>query len=257
VPEARAVFDAGTVLPVTVDHLFLTHGHPDHAGALPAIAARRKIQGCPRPLMVYLPAEIAEDVKTALDAMGRIGGDRSSSETITLRPCKPGDAVPLEHGISVRAMKTFHRVPTCGWAVEQTTRKLRPEFQGMPGKEIGRLRAEGVVVADEAVRTMLVIPGDTTIDFLLENEQARRAHVLTHEVTYWDDRSSIEECRKFGHTHVDDMIEHCEKFEGDFLVLVHRSLKYRRNHAQDVGITRRRAPTRCWLAIWRSTAKTT
>jgi ribonuclease Z len=98
-----------------------------------------------------------------------------------------------------------------------------------------------VQVTDEVMSTVLVVPGDTKIEFLLRCEQARKAKVLTHEVTYWDDQSSPEKCRAYGHTHVDEMIEHCDKFEGEALVLVHRSMKYKRAEVEE--IIKRRFPS--------------
>jgi ribonuclease Z len=233
IPEARAIFDAGMMLPVSTDHIFITHGHPDHIGALPAIVARRAIKDTGKPLSIHVPAGIADEVRTALEAMDRVFGDR------TERPWRlfgreHGDVVPTGQGAAVRALRTFHGVASCGWAVEKTVRKLKAEFVGRSGPEIMALREQGVVITDEVTNTVAVIPGDTTIEFLLREERARTAKVLLHEVTFWDDRSSVEGCRRFGHTHVDEMIEHCDKFEGDALVLVHRSLKHKRAEVEEI-----------------------
>lgn len=240
-PDAGCVFDMGTVLPVSVDHYFVTHGHPDHVCALPFIVAQRDLRDSPRPAKIHVPAAIAEDVTRVLQATEALYGGRRGPSRAEVVPMKIGDAVSLKRDIAVRAVRTFHDTHACGWAVERTTKKLKPEFHELAGAEIGRLRREGVEVTDATTSTMLVVPGDTKIEFLLRCEQARKAKVLTHEVTYWDDASSPEKCREYGHTHVDEMIEHCEKFEGEALVLVHRSLKYKR--AQVEEILRRRFPS--------------
>ena len=39
------------------------------------------------------------------------------------------------------------------------------------------------------------------------------------EVTAWDDRLSVEQTHQWGHTHVDEMIDHVDRFEGRALVL--------------------------------------
>lgn len=233
IPEARAIFDAGRVLPVTTDHIFITHGHPDHVGALPAVVARRAIKDTGKPLNIHVPAGIAAEIVTALEAMDRIFGDRTERPW-KVHPREHGDLVQTGHGIAVRALRTFHGVASCGWAVEQTVRKLKAEFVGRAGSEIADLKKQGVEITDDATHTMAVIPGDTMIDFLVREPQAQKAKVLLHEVTFWDDKSSVEGCRRFGHTHADEMIEHCEKFEGDALVLVHRSLKHKRAEAEEI-----------------------
>lgn len=233
-PEVAAIFDAGTVLPVSADRYFITHGHPDHSGALPSIVARRSITETHKPLQVYLPAGIARPLQDALDGMEKLFGGRRTLNTV-INPVSPGDEIPIRKGLKVKALRTYHGVTSVGWAVEQTTNKLKAEFCGLAGQEIGRLRREGTQVTDEATSTMLVIPGDTKIDFLLRDEHARKAKVLVHEVTYWDNTlSSVEACRRYGHVHVDEMIEHCDKFEGEALVLVHRSMKYPRSQVEQI-----------------------
>jgi ribonuclease Z len=239
-PEARCIFDMGVMLPVTVENYFLTHGHPDHSSALPYIVARRSIQDAQRVAKIHVPEQLAAAVRSLIDGADVLYGGRRGKAKAEVVPMKIGDAVQLKGGITVRAVRTFHDAPACGWAVEQTTRKLKPEFVGMEGAEIGRLRQNGVEVTDDVTGTILMVPGDTKIEFLLRCEQARKAKVLTHEVTYWDDQSSPEKCRAFGHTHVDEMIEHCEKFEGESLVLVHRSMKYKRREIEE--IIKRRFP---------------
>lgn len=240
IPEARAIFDAGTMLRASTDHIFITHGHPDHVGALPAIVARRAIKGTDKPLQIHVPEGIAAEITTALEAMDRIFGDRTDRPWV-VNARAPGDAVSTAPGIVVRAMRTYHGVASCGWALEQTVRKLKAEFIGREGNEIAALKKSGVAITDDATHTMAVIPGDTMIDFLVREPQAQRAKVLLHEVTFWDDTSSVDGCRRYGHTHVDEMIEHCELFEGDALVLVHRSLKHKRTDIEQ--ILKRRFPS--------------
>jgi ribonuclease Z len=242
VPEARAVFDAGCVLPgVNVDHYFITHGHPDHVGALPYIAARRSVGSKKGILNVHVPKAIEQKVHAVLSHMADLYGDRAENRMFRVHGVEPGEAVQLRGGIVVRGVQTTHRTDSIGWAVEQTTSKLKDEFKGMGGSEIGRLKREGVQITDDVTSTMVCIPGDTQIEFLLEQEQARKAKVLVHEVTVWEeDESNLDGCRRYGHTHIAEMVEHCEKFEGEALVLCHRSMRWTRAHIEEMA--RRRFP---------------
>jgi ribonuclease Z len=242
VPEVRAVFDVGAELPgVNVDHYFVTHGHPDHARCLPSIAGKRAIQGPKKKMQVHVPAGIASTVETVLSSMASLYGDRDDNRSFEVHGMRPGDHVRLSKKIAVRGVETTHRVASIGWAVEETTSKLKDEFKGVEGSEIARLRREGVQITDDVTSTMLCVPGDTQIEFLLEQEQARKAKVLVHEVTVWEeDEINLDGCRRFGHTHIAEMVEHCEKFEGEALVLCHRSMRWTRQHIEEMA--KRRFP---------------
>lgn len=239
VAEYGVIFDAGTALPMSCDRYLITHGHPDHAGALPSIVARRSIQEA-GDTHIYVPQGIAKPLGQALSGMHKVfGGRRALGDKI--HGLSVGDAVPLQKGVRAQALRTYHGVPSVGYAIIRETKKLKQEFHGKPGQELAALKQQGIEIHEERETTDLVVPGDTKIDFLLKEEHARKAKVLLHEVTVWDSQySSPAKTRRYGHTHVDEMIEHCEKFEGEALVLVHRSMKHTRREIE--GILKKRFP---------------
>lgn len=230
-PEIGAMFDAGTTIPTCLryDNIFITHGHPDHIGCITQIIARRNLQNLP-PADVYLSSNIKNDLEIIFDAWRRINGGKGRKFPINIHGKSVGDTIELKRGIKVNGVKTFHSISSVGWSVERTTQRLKAEFQGIPGAEIGKLKKKGIEVTFPHTETILTIPGDTTIDFLIKEQKAQKAKVLVHEVTYWDDiESTSEKCRQYGHTHFRDMIKHCDKFEGEHLVFCHRSMKFSRS----------------------------
>jgi len=237
VPEFDATFDAGTALPISCGRYFITHGHPDHAGAIPSIIARRSQQQA-GDTEVFVPTAIARHLQTALGGMHRVfGGRRPLGERVM--GVQPGDTVPLRPGVDVRVLRTYHGVPSVGYALVSNTKKLKPEFHGLSGPEIVKVKQQGVEITEQQRRVDLCIPGDTKIDFFLKTDEARKAKVLVHEVTVWDrEISTVSKTRQHGHTHVDEMIEHCEKFEGEALVLCHRSMKHSRKEIEKILKTR-------------------
>lgn len=235
-PEIRAVFDAGYPLRVNVENYFITHSHPDHIMALPYVVGRRSVSDQRRKMSIHVPSQIAGLVEDVLMGCCRLFGDRSPEDFIEVVAVDPGDNVVLNKEYSVEVVPTTHRGPSVGYVVMQHTRGLKPEYAGVEGRELGRLRAEGVEITDARVAPMLAVPGDTQIEFLLEQELARKAKVLVHEVTVWDEGfNNVEGCRGFGHTHVAEMVEHCEKFEGEALVLCHRSMRWSRAEIEEIA----------------------
>lgn len=240
-PEIRAVFDAGAPLRVNVENYFITHSHPDHIMALPYVVGRRAVSDQRRRMSIHVPGRIAGLVEDVLMGCCRLFGDRTPEDFIEVVAVDPGDLVVLNKEYSVEVLATPHRGPSVGYVVKQHTRKLREEYAGVEGRELGQLRARGVEITEERVAPMLAVPGDTQIEFLLDNELARKAKVLVHEVTVWDEGfNNVEGCRGFGHTHVAEMVEHCEKFEGEALVLCHRSMRWTRAEIEEIA--RRRFP---------------
>ncbi len=246
VPEYRFQLDSGSFIPKSADRIFQTHGHPDHIGCLPGIAARRQIREDPSPLEIYAPQDLTYPIDImlrGLDACFSCGNKNPRPQlNYELKGLEVGDEVSLTRDATMIAVQNYHGVPGLGYAVRRTTKKLRAEFMGRPGPELGQLKRDGVQITDDVDSIALCISGDTRIEFLVKEPLAQQAKVLVHEVTFWDnDQSDVRKTRRHGHTHVDEMIEHCEMFEGDYLVLCHRSMRYSR--AEIEGIIKARFPS--------------
>jgi ribonuclease Z len=236
--ELGVMFDVGMCPPgaLKFNKILVSHGHADHLGGLPYLISQRGLMRSPPPV-VHMPEEVVAPMRQILAAWSSIEGFDLAAD---LRGHAPGSRVPIGQNLQALCLRTRHRVPSLGWIVERTTHRLRPEFAGREGRELAALRAAGVAITDSHVEPLLCVTGDTQIEFFDEHEVVRRCRVLVHEVTSWDDRRGVAETRRWGHTHLDEMIARAEQFTGEALVLVHRSMRHSRSEAE--ALVRARFP---------------
>lgn len=231
VPQLGVMFDAGprTVGQLKYDTILVSHGHQDHLGGLPYLVSQRHMMQGGAPT-VHVPGEVLAPLRRIFEAWREIEGFPLE---VDLHGHAPGDTVPMREGLA-RCVRSVHRVPSLAWIIERHTERLRPELRGVPGPELGARRKAGEVITETHVTPLLCVTGDTQIELFDCEPLVRRCSVLVHEVTGWDARRGPDDVRAWGHTHVDEMIERAERFEGDALVLVHRSPRHTRREAERI-----------------------
>jgi ribonuclease Z len=239
VPELGLVFDAG-ISPRSaggIDTILLSHGHADHVGALPALLGIRALHGKTKPPRVVMPAEIVADLQDALAALSKLQRFPLDIQPIGMNP---GDEVELRGDLLVRAVRTFHPVPSLGYVIVRRVAKLRAEFRGLPGNEIAARRLAGEPMTEHEDRLELAYATDTLVSVVDHSPELLKARVLIIECTFLDHRKTLEAARAGCHIHLDEIIERAEKFENEHIVMMHVSQIYRPDEV--AGILDARVP---------------
>lgn len=226
VPELGILFDAG--IPArsagATDTILLSHGHADHVGALPGLLGIRALHGKTKPPRVFMPIEIVDDLKAALAALSKLQRFPLEIEAIGMAP---GDEVALRGDLVVRAVRTFHPVPSLAYILVRRVAKLRADLVGLAGPEIAARRRSGEDVTAYEDRLELAYATDTLVSVLDHAPDLLRTRVLIIECTFLDERKSLEGARAGCHIHLDELIERAHLFENEHVVLMHVSQLYR------------------------------
>jgi ribonuclease Z len=229
VPELKLGFDLGAQ-PwdfMGTPTWFITHTHLDHVAALPVYVARRRMMRMEPPVL-YLPEQSVEDVRKLLLIMQRLDRGRM---ICTLNGIKAGDEIELSRDHVVTPFATTHTIPSLGYVVWERRNKLKDEYHGLPGDKIRDLRLSGVAVTREMRTPLLAYTGDTSPAGLDACAAAFEAKVLITELSFIRPNHRREKIHKFGHMHLDDLLERADRFKNELIICAHFSTRY---HPQEV-----------------------
>jgi ribonuclease Z len=238
IPSWKLCFDIGRCPPSTksLPRVLFTHAHCDHMGGVIHHTAMRNLLKMAPP-EYWVPAENEADFRQLLEVWRRL--DRADLPC-EVRPVSPGDAIDIGQRRLVRVFRSVHRVPCVGYALCRQKDKLRGEYAHLSTAELRELRHQGVEITERQEWAEVAFCGDTTIDVVEQEELVRKARLLVLEVTFLDDRVSVESARRHGHVHLDEVIERAELFENQTILMTHFSTRYSR--AQITDILSRRLP---------------
>jgi ribonuclease Z len=231
VPSLRLTFDIGEcphALVSDIETVCITHGHMDHTAAAPYLAAMRALGNMKAPTF-YVPSHMADDFKALMDISGRLDGEPIPHLIV---PVTPGVALPVRKGLTLHAYPMAHRVRSVAYGVWQDVKRLRPEYAGLPGAELGRLRKEGMILDDLVNVFSFAYTGDTTAEGLDQNPALYTAKTLAIEATFMGGEQSRDQARLKGHLHFADILDRADQFKNDEIVFVHHSARYEPHNLQ-------------------------
>ncbi|HKD36795.1 MAG TPA: MBL fold metallo-hydrolase [Pirellulales bacterium] len=224
IPELKIGFDFGAQ-PwsfMGTSTWFVSHTHLDHVAALPVYVARRRMMKM-EPPTIYLPESTIEPVERILKLFTRLDRGRLPCQ---LLPARPGEEIELsrEHVVTVSA--TRHTVPSLGFIVWDRRRKLKAEFQGLSGDQIRDLRLGGTDVTEEIRFPLLAYVGDSSPEGLDSCPAMYEARILITEITFVAPSHRKDKIHKYGHIHLDDIVERRDRFKNELIIASHFSTRY-------------------------------
>jgi ribonuclease Z len=218
----------------------ITHAHMDHASGIPYIISQKALIKAP-PATFYMPQVMVEPLNNIMKEWEKIDQHEYTFEFLGV---DIGQKYSLDDHHYFKPFKTFHRVPSLGYTIFESRKKLKPEYLKLSQDEIVDFKNKGVELTEEISLPIFSYTGDTTMDFWSHNPQVLESKVLFMEVTYWDLKKSVEESRKWGHIHLFEVIDRLDDFKGEKIVFTHISSRYSIEYAR--SILKKSIPKKHW-----------
>ncbi len=103
--------------------------------------------------------------------------------------------------------------------------RLHPDLADLSYDEIVGLRAAGETVNQTFEQRWLSVTGDTAAGVFDAVPELFDSHVLFTECTFLEPQHR-ERARRFGHLHLEDLVERRERFTNRYLILGHLSSRH-------------------------------
>lgn len=212
--------------------LFVTHSHADHTKNIPSL-----VMNTERKITVHCPKELAKPLSLYNRASQALNdcAELSDRDNLTYDGLKAEKFFELSkvkgkkgQQLYITTVKCHHVVPCLGYIFSTKKDKLKDEYKGLPGKEIGKLRKSGVEICNSTFEKKLAFLGDTTSDvFKNKNSELLKTPVIMVECTAIDDKISVKTARERGHMHWTELEPTVKEHPEITFILMHFSRSYK------------------------------
>eukprot|EP01130_Rhizamoeba_saxonica_P004135 TRINITY_DN1704_c0_g1_i2.p1 TRINITY_DN1704_c0_g1~~TRINITY_DN1704_c0_g1_i2.p1 ORF type:complete len:290 (-),score=51.49 TRINITY_DN1704_c0_g1_i2:407-1276(-) len=230
VPELKIQLDMGGYSKsYKATKFFVTHSHLDHAMYMPDVQPAFVPEGTV-PNQVFVPNNMTDYVISYLHSAQELNNNMniapSDEKTYDLVPVAEGDTHQLNKNYHVEVFAVCHTVPAVGYGFYELRNKLKPEYQGLPGREIGQLRKQGVAINTLLKVHKFVFLGDTTIQVFEQSPAILEYPVIIIECTFLDpDHEAM--AKGAGHVHWQHLEPYVVDHPDTTFILIHFSLRYK------------------------------
>jgi ribonuclease Z len=201
--------------------VFLSHGHLDHVLGLPYVLSQRSLHRSAH-TRVFCPSEIAEPLSLLIGAAERLERARYRYD---LLPLEPGDRIEVGRDLAMEAFAVDHVVPTLGYHLIRTKRRLAPRYAGLVAAELIELRRQGEDTAERVEELWLSYCADSGPAVFDMEPRVFEARVLMLECTFLGEEHR-DKGERYKHLHLGDIERRAGEMRNQALVLHHLSRRF-------------------------------
>jgi ribonuclease Z len=188
----------------------------DHIAGLGYYLSQRHFQGM-KPGTILLPMDLAGTVEDLLKCWRQVERQATPFKII---PMIAGEMHEVRRDFGIRAFSTHHGGGTLGYSLISIREKLKPEYSGIAGPELARMRKEGVQIQYRTEVPLVAFLGDTTEGAVFDQPDVQAAQVLVTECTFFEPAHRAKS--KAGkHLHLEQFVDLLPKLKNQNIVLTH------------------------------------
>jgi len=234
VPELSLNLDLGLTTEESLKHptVLLTHGHLDHAHGIIRHSYLRDLMGNAQKARFVCAPHLVPLIHDLFRLWAKFQHSRMPDYDIVT--VEPGGEVQVGQKMFARPFASDHRVPCQGYMIVEIRDKLLPEFQGLEGKAIAAMKAQGVQMTEKVEFPVLAYTGDTRARLFDQGGPFMKVPLLIMESTFIGNEQDSNFAFQRGHTHLNDLADRADLFRdvGEIL-LVHFSQRYTNSFIAD------------------------
>lgn len=225
IKEKKILLDAGVACDVKNNLVLITHAHTDHTLNLPVCCTPW------RPITAVCNERTLAGLRPFMDSV-QLLTDCECDEADYVSPVtyfpvtndQRFSMLDMFKDLEFQTFPCYHSIECTAYGINEVRKKLKPEYQGMDPKELGRLRKSGVELSANVSIPQLLFCGDTSVEFFEKaGPEIFSYPVIMIECTSMDEG---EESRRRGHMNIHEIRPWIEQHPEITFILFHHSQKY-------------------------------